>query len=99
MITFLKKEKNLAYLVVVVVFLALVRLLAECFRMGYVLHGEIPFANLKPLVMGALVCALAIFGMTLLLFRQKYKWMIALALLTVAVLVIIKILYRDCFIN
>jgi hypothetical protein len=98
MIRFFRKEKNLAFIAVTVVFLALIRTLTECFRLEYVLHRDIPLSQLKPFLIGTLVAAVGALVMTFLLFGQRYKWMVAVALLVIAGLVSIKIIYRDYFI-
>lgn len=95
---FFKKEKNLALIAVTIVFLALIRTLAECFRLEYVLQRDLPLSQLRPFLYGALVAAVGGLVMTYLLFAQRYKWMIAVSVLVIAGLVCIKILYRDYFI-
>lgn len=88
-----KKQKNLALVSVAVVFMALIRTLAECFRMEYAMQREITLSELRPFIYAAMVASVTLFTMTLLMFRQRYTWIIVSAVTTIVCFVIIKMIY------
>ncbi len=77
----------------IAVFLALIRTLAEFFHLQYVNKTALTIAQLQPFISGALVCAIALFSMTIFSFYDKHKWIIAMAVVTIITLLVIKAIY------
>lgn len=93
-VVFLKKEKNLALLALVIVFMALLRTLAECLRLGIWTSHPASLDELEPFLYGSLAAAVACLTMSLLAFYGKYRAVTVLAVLAIIGLVGIKLYYR-----
>ncbi|MCD6069005.1 MAG: hypothetical protein K0S33_3831 [Bacteroidetes bacterium] len=86
---FVKNVVKISRIATLTVFLALIRCIAECFRLQYY-TAAVTFGDLKPFLTGALVCAVALLVITLLSFYLKPKPIILLSLLTVFCLLVVK---------
>jgi hypothetical protein len=93
-VIFLKKEKNLARLALSLVFMALLRTLAECLRLGIWTNDPASLHELEPFLYGSLAAAVACLTMSLLAFYGKYRAVTILAVLAITGLVGIKLYYR-----
>ena len=87
-----KNEFKIALFASAIIFLALVRTLAEPFRLHYLKEG-VSYELLKPLLIGALVAATGLFGVTILSVYNKYTGINILALLTVFFLLLVKSIF------
>jgi hypothetical protein len=88
-----KKEVRISRVAFVIVFLALIRTISECFRLNYLAKESVTFGVLKPYLIGALVCSMACFAMAIFSFYAKSKAIIIIAAFTIIILVGIKIKY------
>jgi len=77
----------------VVIFLALIRCVAEPFRLQHYSLAVLTFEDVKPFIIGALVTSVALLVMTILSFYQKHKFIIVVCILTVIILFVIKGIY------
>ena len=91
---FRKHELKISRIAIVIVFLALIRLIGECFRLQDYASYELTFSQLRPYLTGAFITAVSCFAMTILSFYSQSRIIILLAILTIASLVAIKIHYK-----
>jgi hypothetical protein len=87
------KQVKISRIAFIAVFLALIRLISECFRLDYLAKEPVTFRTLEPYLVGALVCAVSCLAMTIFSFYAKPKVIIAIAILTITTLVVLKIKY------
>lgn len=73
-----------------VVFLALIRIIGEFFRLEHSLSGKLTIDQLYPYMAGAMLCAVSCFVMTILSFYERYVWITAIAVLTIFGLLVLK---------
>ncbi len=90
---FVRNEKKLANLSIVVVFLALIRCISEFYRLEYILHDQLNIATVKPFILGALAAAISAFVMVILNFYSKHKIIMIVAVITIILLLLIKKIY------
>lgn len=88
-----KKEQRIARWSIAIIFLALIRCIGETFRLDYVSASPPSFTQLIPFLAGAMTTALALFIMFFLSFYAKHKMIIGLAVVTVILLLLEKIMY------
>ena len=91
---FFKRSKNLALLSLIAVFMALVRIVVECLWLTLWQTAPAPIAVLEPFLYAALITAVACFTLALMAHYQRYKFIVALSVLTIATLVVIKTIYK-----
>jgi hypothetical protein len=87
------KQVKISRIAFVAVFLALIRLISECFRLNYLTKEPLTFRILEPYLVGALVCAISCLAMAIFSFYAKSKVVIGMAVLTIIILVFLKIKY------
>lgn len=83
-------EKFFSRTSIIIVFLALIRCIAEFFRLDAEMKAELTISAVKPYLCAALICAVAAFIMVLLNFFHKYKLVIASGILTIGALIFLK---------
>ena len=76
-------------------FLALVRILAEHFRLRHVQGGPLPASAVDEWMAGALVAAVPCWIAVTLFFFRRYRASVATAVLTVAALLVYKLVWMD----
>jgi hypothetical protein len=81
-----------AQLGVTIQFLALVRCLAEVYRLRWLRGDALRLADVQPFIAGALVAAVLCWVAVSLFFFARYRTSIATAALTVAALIAVKLL-------
>ena len=86
-------KQVISRIAMVIVFLALIRIIGEFFRLDYTIKEELTIGQLYPYMAGAMLCACSCFMMTILSFYAKYKWITGTAVLTVMCLIFLKYLY------
>lgn len=74
----------------IIIFLALIRCIAEPFRLQYYNNSEESFSDIKLYLVGALTAAIALLIMTVLSFYGKHRWIIGVAVLTIVLLFVEK---------
>lgn len=74
----------------VAVFLALIRTIAECFRLDYISKHRTTFEDIEPFLIGTLICAVSCLSMCIFYFYSKFKVIIGIAVSTIIILVILK---------
>jgi len=94
--TIFKKEKTwiiASRTAMIIVLMALIRCIAECFRLNY--YNETPpgFSDLKPFLLGSLSCSVALLGMVILHFFRANKTVSLTGILCVGILVYLKSTY------
>jgi hypothetical protein len=85
-------EDKLAKAAIIVIFLALIRCLAETFRLQAYSPVPLSFAQVSPYLVGALLAAVALLLMTVSLFYHRHRVVVALATLTIIGLLLVKAL-------
>ncbi len=85
-----KRTDKIARVATVIIFLALIRCMSEVFRLNYYSETAITFKEIYPLIVGALISAVALLVMTLFSFWTKPKPIIFISLLTIILLLIAK---------
>ena len=80
----------MAQIAVATQFAALIRCLAEYFRLEYVAPQSLSFARVEPFLIGALACAVFAFVGVLFYFGENYKTTAAIAALNVGILLILR---------
>ena len=91
--TLLSSTKNISKIATFIIFLALIRCIAEPFRLQYYSANGLTLAEIKPFLVGSLVCAIALLVMTILFYVGKYKMNVAICILTIIILLIVKWIY------
>lgn len=91
--SFSKDTRNISIIAMVIIFLALIRCIAEPFRLQYYASKTLTFTDIKPFLIGALVTSLSLLAMTILSFFGKYKFITPTCILTIVALFVIKGLY------
>ena len=86
-------QTKISRIAIVIVFLALIRVISECFRLNYLAAVPVTFEILKPYLIGALVCSISCLSMVIFSFYSKSKLIIGVAAFTIIVLIFIKIRY------
>ena len=76
-----------------IIFLALIRCISEPLRLQYHSATSLTFADIKPFLLGSLAAALGLLIMTILFYFRKHVAIILTCFLTIAMLVIIKLVY------
>ena len=76
-------------------FLALVRILAEYFRLRHVSGAPLPASAVDDWVAGGLIAAVPCWIAVSLFFFRRYRASVAAALLTVAALIVYKLAWMD----
>ncbi|CAN5575758.1 hypothetical protein BH10BAC2_BH10BAC2_10210 [soil metagenome] len=84
------KKRNTARLSIIVIFLALIRCIAEIFRLHYYAATEIDYQVILPFLLGALVTAIACLLMFILSLFSRYTLIIVIAALTILALLYLK---------
>jgi hypothetical protein len=82
--------RRVAQIAVAAQFAALIRCLAEYFRLEYFAPQRFSLARVEPFLVGALVCAVFAFVGVFLYFGENYKTTVAIAALNVGILLILK---------
>ena len=89
----LKNAKVLARAGIMIIFLALIRTLAEVLRLQHYTAAPLTYQQIYPFVIGALFAAVCLFAMMIALFSDRYKVVILLAVLAAIGLLLIKWIY------
>jgi hypothetical protein len=84
------KEKMISKIAMVAVSLALIRTIAECFRLDYISKHTITFEELRPFLIGSLICSVSCLCMCILYFYSRFKIIIGIAGFTIIILLILK---------
>ena len=92
-ITFFKKEEKVAKTSIIVILLALIRCLAEIFRLQSISTTALTVENVKPFILGSLLTAVSVLLMIVLFFYKKYKFIIVTAIVTIILLITLKYNY------
>jgi len=74
---------------ILIVFLVLIRCIGEFLRLYSLDPQSIIIGIIQPFLLGALVCTISCFTMTLLLFFEKNKWIVVLGIATILVLLLL----------
>lgn len=88
-----RHELKISRIAIVIIFLALIRTIAEFFRLEYILGDALTTQQVKPFIIGALAASISCLLMTILSFYLKHKIIIIVSVLTIIALVLIKNIY------
>ncbi|MEP7263321.1 MAG: hypothetical protein ABI772_02420 [Bacteroidota bacterium] len=88
-----KRQFLISRVATVAVILALIRCISETFRLNYYTTDVLTFAEIKPFLIGAFITAIALLSITILSFYSKHKFIIAVSILTIILLLIVKRIY------
>ncbi len=84
--------KKISKAAVVVLFLALIRTVAEPLRLQYYSTADLQFAQIKPFLIAGLFTSVSLLAITILNFYERYKTIIVIAVVDIIIMVIIKII-------
>ena len=87
----MKNAPRWAKVGITIQFLAMVRCLGEVYRLRWLRGGALRFEDVQPFIAGALVAAVLCWAAVTLFFFARHRASIAVAALTVAALVALKI--------
>lgn len=87
------KPRNASIIAFVAIFLALIRCIAEPFRLQHYSTATLGFDVIKPFLVGALCAAIGLAAMLVLQYYKKHIAVILTAAVVVGLLVIIKVTY------
>lgn len=79
-----------AKVVILVQFAALIRCLAEYFRLKWVLGSALTPARIEPFIVGALIAAVGALIAVVLYFLEKYSFTAITGTITIAVLLVLR---------
>jgi hypothetical protein len=88
-----KHEQKISRISTIVIFLALVRTISEPIRLHYYSSTPVCFVQIKPFLIGALLCATGLFAMTVLSFYARFKTITLTAVLVIVAMLIVKYIY------
>src|SRR6266536_1985804 len=91
--TLFRDRKKISKIATVIIFLALIRCISEPFRLQHYATETLTFGDIKHFLIGSLVTALALFAMTILFYFGRHRMIIAICMLTTAILLIVKWIY------
>jgi hypothetical protein len=83
-----------ARVAIVIVLLALIRSIAEFFRLEYIHNSTLTVEQIKPFIVGSIVAAVGCLIMTIFSFYSKNKIVIVIFLLTIASMLFVKSIYH-----
>jgi hypothetical protein len=88
-----QNRERWAQIGIVVQFLALIRTLGEVFRLRYLRGAALQIADIQPFVVGAAIAAVLSLVAVVLYFGRRYSAVVAVAGLTVVVLLVYKLVF------
>ena len=88
-----KNQVVISRIAILIIFLALIRCIAEPFRLAYYSTYSLTFIIINPYIIGALTAAMGLLIMSIFSFFGKHKFIIAFSILTIILLLIIKRIY------
>ena len=91
--SFLKNPVKISRISTIIILLALVRTLAEPFRLQAYSSSSLTFHEIMPFLLAALLCSAGLFAMILFSFYKKYLSTIISAVMVIFGMLIIKALY------
>jgi hypothetical protein len=77
----------------VIIFLALVRCIVEPFRLQHYSPKSLTFGTIEPYLIGSLISALGLLAMTILFYFGRYRIIIVISILTIAILFVVRGIY------
>lgn len=86
----MQNSKKVSEIATVILFLALIRTIAEPLRLQYYSHTNLVFVQIKPFLIAGLITAAALLAITILFFYARYKTIIAVAIVNIIIMLIIK---------
>jgi hypothetical protein len=89
----MRKQIILSRALTIMVLLALTRCIAEVFRLHYYAPASITYDVIKPFLLGAIVCSIALVVITILSWYAKHTWIIVVAAVTIICLFILKYMF------
>lgn len=89
-LNFQESMPKIARVAFIIIFLALIRTISECFRLQYYSSTQLTFDQFKLFLIGALITSIALLGMTISLFYKKYIIIISISILSIIILLVLK---------
>ncbi|HWB23970.1 MAG TPA: hypothetical protein VG738_00755 [Chitinophagaceae bacterium] len=89
----LPRTTKIARFCTLLIFLPLIRCIAEVFRLQHYNPTGITYGIIKPFMLGALATAITAFAMVILLFYKKHMAVIATCISTIILLFVLKFMY------
>jgi len=78
----------------IIIYLAMIRTIAECFRLHYVYGNQLNFDQIRPFLIAALATAVGLLVMTLLYFSQRFTIITFIAAACIILMICLKISYH-----
>lgn len=88
-----KHEKKISRIALFAILLAVIRSIAEPFRMEYVASASPVFSQIKPFLVGALISSVGLSFMLLFFLYNWYKTVILIGVLAIILMLIVKFVY------
>ncbi|MBS1543100.1 MAG: hypothetical protein JST14_05670 [Bacteroidetes bacterium] len=88
------KTETISGICGLVVFLAMIRCIAEPLRLQHFSSDPVPLPAIEPFLYGAFVSALVFGGMVIVHIKKQYKLNIILCVLNTLILIFLKIKYQ-----
>lgn len=91
---YMKHEMKFSKAAIIVIFIALIRTIAETFRLQYYSPSNITFEQLKPFLVSALITAVGLLAMFILSLYGRHKIIVLLAVLIIGAMLVLKQIYH-----
>ncbi len=86
----MQNSKKASQIATLILFLALIRTIAEPLRLQYYSHTKLVFLQIKPFLIAGLITATALLAITILFYYARYKTIIAVAIINIIIMLVIK---------
>jgi len=91
---FTKHQVLVSRIATIILFLALIRCIAEPFRLDYYADHHLTFEEVKPYILGAIVALIGVILGTIATYFSKYKLVPLITILALSCLIYIKIIFK-----
>lgn len=89
----MKHEIRISKAITIILFLALIRTIAEPFRLQNAAPAALSLGQIQPYLLAGFICAVGLLVITVLNYYERHRWIIAMGVLIIAALVWIKVTY------
>ena len=89
----MKHEIKISKAATIIIFIALIRTIAEPLRLQFAAQSPITFTEIRPFLLASLVSAFGLLAMTILAYYGKSKTIILVAIFIIAAMLYIKYYY------
>ena len=90
----MKREVKFSKAAIIIIFIALIRTLAEPLRLQYYSSSSISFEQLNPFLISALIIAVGLLAMYIFSLYGRHKIIISLTVLIIGIMLALKQIYH-----